>query len=100
MSNLMNVYEGMQKKAVLDKEAQERVEILTKYASVAEEMLSDKHGDDYEASDVTKLAEYLIDSDMESFEAQEKVAEYVEAGQIMARSFLSEINTESDNSEE
>lgn len=91
MSNLMEIYEGMQKQAVLDSETQERVEILTKYASVAEEMLSEKYGEDYSEEDVTKLAEYLIDNDLEAFEAQEKIAEFVDAGKIMAQSFLQEI---------
>ena len=91
--NLLNVYNGMQKKAALDKVARERVEILTKYASLAEEMLSEKHGNNYNEKDVTKLSEYLIERDVQLHDAQEKIAEYTTAGKIMAKAFLDEVNT-------
>ena len=91
--NLLNVYNGMQKKAALDKVARERVEILTKYASLAEEMLSEKHGNNYNEKDVTKLSEYLIERELQLQDAQEKIAEYTTAGKIMAKAFLDEVNT-------
>ena len=91
--DLLNVYNGMQKKAALDKVARERVEILTKYVSLAEEMLSSKHGDNYNEADVTKLAGYLIERDVELHDAQEKIAEYTTAGKIMAKAFLDEVNS-------
>lgn len=104
MSNLMDTYKNMQKSAeeanaaeALEKEAQEttnaRVEVLAKYAEAANGVLTEEYGDDYTEEDVIKLASYLIDRDIDEEEAQEKVAEYVEAGQIMARSFVEELNT-------
>ena len=82
----------MQKEAALDAENRGRVEILAKYASLAEELLNKQYGDDYNEGDVTKLASYLIDNDVAVYEAQEKVAEYVEAGTVMARAFINEVN--------
>ena len=90
--DLLNVYDNMENEAALDAEWSERVEILAKYASLAEELLNDKYGDDYNEADVTKLASYLIDNDVSVHEAQEKVAEYVEAGTVMARAFINEVN--------
>ena len=86
------------KTAELEKEAAQlqtaRVEVLAKYAEAADKVLSTEYGDDYEEADVQKLASYLIDRDVEEEEQSEKVAEYVEAGQIMARSFIEELNSE------
>ena len=107
MSNLMETYKNMQKTAeeaaaekALDKEAQEvtnsRVEVLAKYAETANGVLSEEYGDDYDEGDVVKLATYLIDRDIDEEENIDKVAEYVEAGQIMARSFVEELNTSKD----
>jgi len=70
---------------------EQEVEVLAKYAAVADEMLAEDHGKDYNEDDVAELAGYLIDHDMEVQAQQEKVAEYVEAGQIMARSFSTEM---------
>lgn len=86
------------KTAELEKEAEQlqaaRVEVLAKYAEAADEILSSEYGNDYEEADVEKLASYLIDRDVAEEEQHEKVAEYVEAGQIMARSFIEELNNE------
>lgn len=71
--------------------AEQEVEVLSKYAAVADEMLTKDHGEDYNEDDVAELAGYLIDHDMEVQAQQEKVAEYVEAGQIMARAFSTEM---------
>ena len=70
---------------------EQEVEVLSKYAAAADEMLAKDHGDDYNEDDVAELAGYLIDHDMEVQAEQEKVAEFVEAGQIMARSFSTEM---------
>ncbi|MAH42817.1 hypothetical protein CL614_03770 [archaeon] len=103
MSNLMDTYQKMQKSATevaaaesLEKEAQEitnaRVEVLAKYAEAANGVLTEEYGEDYTEEDVAKLAAYLIDRDIDEEENVEKVAEYVEAGQIMARSFVEELS--------
>lgn len=71
-----------------------RMEIFSKYASAADDLLAGTHGDDYTAEDVEELATYMINEDLAieaaEEEAQEKVAEYVEAGQIIARSHFAE----------
>lgn len=110
MSNLMDTYKNMQKSAddaaaanALEKEAQEttnnRVEVLAKYAEAANGVLAEEYGDEYTEEDVVKLATYLIDRDIDEEENVEKVAEYVEAGQIMARSFVEELNTSEEQPE-
>jgi molybdopterin biosynthesis enzyme len=107
MSNLMDTYQNMQKSAEeaaaadsLEKEAHEvtsaRVEVLANYAETANDVLAEEYGEDYTEGDVVKLATYLIDRDIDEEENVEKVAEYIEAGQIMARSFVEELS----NSEE
>jgi len=72
--------------------AAERMDVLAKYAEFADEALKAEYGDDYEYSDVEKLAEMLIANDLQIEEEEEKVAELVEAGQIMAQSFAEELN--------
>jgi hypothetical protein len=110
MSNLMDTYNNMMKaaheeeeSAVLDQEAEnlvkERVGVIAKYAEAANTLLTEEYGADFAEDDVVKLASYLIDKDVEEEENQEKVAEYIEAGQIMAKSFVDEIkaSNSSDN---
>ena len=109
MSNLMDTYDKMVKfaeeqesQAQLDKEAEalvrDRVEVISKYAQTANELLTEEYGEDYSEGDVVKLASYLIDHDIDEEENIEKVAEYIEAGQIMARSFVEELNSQSSDS--
>ena len=88
---LLDIYEGMQKQAEANAEVDERVELLSKYASAATELLDQHYPGQYGTGDVTKLAETLIVNDMQAEEQMGKVAEYVEAGQIMARSFIQEL---------
>ena len=82
------------------KVAEERMELLAKYAEVAEEGLKVEFGDDYELEDVEKLASMLIERDLKTDEEEVKVAELVEAGQIMAHSFAEELQKISDQTEE
>lgn len=87
----METYEAMQKEAeVAEVEAQRR-DVLTKYASAAEELLENEYGDDYNAEDVELLAEALIEADVQAAEQQEKVAEYENAGKLMAQAFVEEL---------
>jgi hypothetical protein len=85
-----------QNEAVKEAEAvnNARVEVLTKYAAAADDLLAKEYGDDYEEGDVIELAHKMINHDISQEESQEKVAEYVEAGQVMARAFISELNTQ------
>lgn len=111
MGKLLDAYEEMQKtateenvveetKAEEQAEVDERVETLAKYATVADELLTKEHGDDYAEDDVTKLAILLLEHDMEQEQLMEKVAEYEEAGQIMARAFAKELDDLSSKKEE
>jgi len=92
MADLLKKYEEMQKQAEAEREVQERVEVLVKYATAAEQMLADEFGDKYTEDDVIKLASFLIDHDLETMEEQEKVAEYDQLGRIMAQAFVDELN--------
>ncbi len=88
---LLDTYEVMQKEAAANEVESQRREMLTKYASAAEELLEEEYGEDYKAEDVENLAEKLIELDEEAVEEQQKVAEYVEAGKVMAKSFIKEL---------
>tara|TARA_B100000131_G_C17936659_1_gene540617 strand:+ start:402 stop:716 length:315 start_codon:yes stop_codon:yes gene_type:complete len=103
MSGLLDTYNNMvaaseahaqEEEAIKEAQALDnaRVEVLTKYASAADNLLAEEYGDDYEESDVIELAHKMINHDIAQEENQEKVAEYVEAGQVMARAFISELN--------
>ena len=80
MNSLMETYVEMQKIAADSRETQERLEVLEKYASAAEEMLESEYGNDYEAEDVEKLASVLIEHDIEVEDENEKVAEWAGIG--------------------
>ena len=105
MANLLETYNNMveasnaaAEQEAMEKEAQAagaaRVEVLNKYASAADNLLAEEYGDDYDENDVVELAQRLINHDVEQEEAQEKVAEYVEAGTVMARAFISELSAQ------
>lgn len=100
--SLLDTYENMMNSAkeVAEQEEQEkqaaavveqRVEVLAKYAEAADGILADEYGNDYNEKDVVKLASYMLDNDIQEEEKMNKVAEYVEAGQVMARSFVEEL---------
>lgn len=100
MANLMDVYEAMKKTAEdttavtpeADAEVTQQMEVLAKYAEAADDYLKEEYGDGkYTKEDVEKLAELLIEHDTQIEIQQEKVAEYIQAGQIMARSFNDEL---------
>jgi len=92
MGKLMNLYDGMKKQAEQEQLDEARLQVIYKYASAAEELLEKQYGaNNYEAADVEKLAEFLINADLEKEESIEKVAEYDELGRIMARSFIDEL---------
>ena len=88
--SLLETYEEMQKVAEAEALKQERVDVIVKYASLADEALSEKYGDNYNEEDVIKVASFMIDSDLAQEEEQEKIAEYDELGRIMARAFIDE----------
>ena len=79
--------EDAEAKAVVD----ERVEVLAKYAEAADSLLAEEYGDKYEQKDVEELASMMIAHDLKQEEDVEKVAEYDDAGRIIARAFYDEI---------
>lgn len=89
--SLLNTYEEMIKEATDFEETNERVDFLVKVAAYAEELLEAEYQEDYSAEDVEKLAGALIEMQLEHEEEVEKVAELDEAGRIMARAFMSEL---------
>lgn len=111
-TNLLEVYENMVKtaenEAVVDEAnaeesvvINERVEVLSKYAAAADQLLTDEYGEDYGEEDVEKLASMMLQHDVEQEAVTEKVAELDQAGRIMARAFKAELErTAEENSEE
>ena len=99
MSNLLDTYEDMQKQAEVQKLVDARMETISKYATYAEDKLREEFGEDFTEDDVEKLASALLDNDISVDESQEKVAEFDEAGRVMARSFLSELESNSNSKE-
>jgi len=103
MSNLIDTYNNMLenrvdeeaevvKEAEATQETDEQFEVLSKYAEAADGLLADEFGDDYNEEDVEKLASLMIDYDVEQEEALTKVAEFEQAGQIMAHAFAEELD--------
>jgi len=94
-SNAAAEQEAMEKEAAAANEA--RVDVLNKYASAADNLLAEEYGEDYDENDVVELAQRLINHDVQQEEAQEKVAEYVEAGTVMARAFMDELSAQGED---
>lgn len=101
--SLLETYE--QQKAAIEKTAEENeekvasaedMEILQKYAAAADDLLSQEFGEDYKEEDVVELASRMINHDAQEAEAEaieaEKTASLEEAGRIIAKGFLAEIN--------
>ena len=88
MGKLYDMYNEIQapelEKEAEEVEVNEDLEVLAKFASVADELLSDEFGEDYEAADVEKLAGLLIGQAQEEAEMLEKVAEIDDFAQIVA----------------
>jgi len=74
----------------------EDLEVIEKYASAADDLLAQEYGEDYKEEDVIELATMMINHDQENAIAEaeeaEKTASLEEAGRIMAKAFLAEIN--------
>jgi hypothetical protein len=87
MNILEQRYEEMQKEAAEEQMKIAQVDTLTKFAEAAEDMLQEQ-GEEYTADDVIKVASFLIDAQLEDEEITEKVAEFVDAGRLMAHGFI------------
>lgn len=97
MANLINTYNSMirAQQAEIEKTAaayDPKIEVLEKYASLADNLLANEFGNDYGKDDVVKLAGMMINHDIEQEQNMEKVAEYYQAGQIMAEGFKAAMN--------
>jgi hypothetical protein len=79
--------------------AEERMELLAKYAEFADSALKEEFGEDYTTEDVEKLAEMLIARDLEISDEEEKVAELAEAGKVLAHAFAEELQKIAEASE-
>lgn len=76
-----------------EEEKAEAVDNIVKYATAAEEILEDKLGDNYNATDVEKVAERLILNDIQAYNAQmAKEAEAQEFGYKVAEAFLERLD--------
>lgn len=87
---LYNRYLDMQKEAEVEQVKLAQIETLEKFAELAEDFLIETYGN-YSPDDVVKVASFLIDSQLDSEQEEEKVAEYLQAGAIMAHGFLNEL---------
>jgi predicted transcriptional regulator len=94
-NNMINSQQETEKIAEAQAQAteivDERMQVLEKYAELADNLLAEEYGNDYEKDDVVKLANLLINHDLEVQEQMEKVAELHEAGIIMAKAFKAEL---------
>jgi hypothetical protein len=93
---LLDVYEQMTKEATEKNEqtklAEERIRVIEKYATAAQELMNQNYPNNHTQEDVEQLAELMIDHDLKVEEEQQKVAELDEAGRVMARAFVDEVN--------
>jgi hypothetical protein len=99
MGDLLTLYESMQKTAEVEQEKNAHIETLQKYAELAETKLKE-NGAEYTEEDVVKVASFMIDHDIAYEDKMSKIAEFVEAGQIMARSFAAELQKTAEEKKE
>ena len=92
MGKLLETYDQLTKVAEQETEKQLQVELLQKYAEVAEETLKEQ-GQKYTKDDVVKVASWMIEQDAIAAEEEEKIADFVDAGKIMAQAFISELQS-------
>jgi len=105
MSNLLEKYEMLKEAEAKEAEASiektasaEELELIEKYASAADDLLAKEYGKEYSEEDVEKLATKMIQEDLKEASEEEeefqKVASLVEAGQVIAKSFLETIKAQ------
>lgn len=99
MVNYLDIYNqtvagGQEKYASenVDPQEAEKFEMLEKYASLADEMLSNEFGNEFSQDDVVELAQMLINNDIAYEEGQEKVAEAYQLGVIIGQGFKDSVN--------
>ena len=71
----------------------QRIQFLEKYAARAENLLSEKYGNEYTSKDVEKLAEALISMDVERAAEFERVEEITKQARYTAKGFADEIDS-------
>jgi hypothetical protein len=102
--SLLDVYSRMaaevaevEQEKVASQEVDERMEVLEKYASWADQTLAAEYGENnYTVEDVEKLAEAKLAADAEELNMREKVAEAYELGQIMYAGFKAAANEDAE----
>ncbi len=99
MGRLLDIYNEMNKTAEVEQEKKARLEMIQKYTDFAEAELK-KTGQEYTEADIEKVADFLIEQDIIGHEEEEKVAEFVEAGKIMAQSFVASLQAQAKESGE
>jgi hypothetical protein len=96
MANLLEVHTQLLKEAEEKRAAEqlitERVTVLEKYATTATELMNQVYPNNHTQEDVIELADRMIQHDLQVEEQQQKIAELDEAGRIMARAFMDEVN--------
>ncbi len=79
-------------------ETSERVELISKYASWAEDALTEEYGEgNFSADDVEKVATAKMEEDAYEIYQREKVAEAYEMGQIMYQGFRAAAEADTDS---
>ena len=78
---------------MFEKLAEEQIAVLEEFAKLAEELLQEE-GVDYDEDDVVNVASFLIDSELDEENENEKTAEYYEAGAEMAQGCLDTLEEE------
>jgi hypothetical protein len=71
----------------------QRIQFLEKYAALAENLLTQNYGQEYTSEDVEKLAEALINMDVERAAEFERVEEIVKQARYTAKGFVDEIDS-------
>ena len=71
----------------------QRIQFLEKYAALAEDFLSKKLGNKYTPEDVEKLAEAMINMDVNRAAEFERVEEIIKQARYTAKGFAAEIDS-------
>ncbi len=91
MGTLLEMYENLTKQAEEQQVDDERVQVIEKYAQVAQGLLEKEYPNNFTDEDVVKLADALIQHDIGAEESLEKLAELEDAGRVIARAFIAEL---------
>ncbi len=96
MGQLLDIYNELTapEQEKVAEESVEELETLAKYAELADNLMKEEYGDDYEAADVEKLATLLIEQAQEESEMIEKIAEIDDFATIVAEKVAAMLTAE------